>query len=139
MSIAHNEFYTRIKRLVDDQSKQSDKEMWILKEILQAITTQPMLKIDTANCPSIEKLTDELELYRKYDTLSNANSKLISCNICDQNFKSPDSAVMHYFFDHQRQFLNTPTLPMSKQKSLSCHICGYNTYARHQYIGKQKI
>ena len=105
MSIAHNEFYTRIKRLVDDQTKQSDKEMWILKEILQAITTQPMLKIDTANCPSIEKLTDELELYRKYDTLSNTNSN-ISCNICDQQFSLPDSAVMHYFFDHQRQFLN---------------------------------
>ena len=94
MSIAHNEFYTRIKRLVDDQTKQSDKEMWILKEILQAITTQPMLKIDTANCPSIEKLTDELELYQKYD---------ISCNIYDQHFSLPDSAVMHYFFD---RFLN---------------------------------
>jgi len=51
--------------------------MWILKEILQAITTQPMLKIDTANCPSIEKLTDELELYRKYDTLSNTNSNIV--------------------------------------------------------------
>ena len=31
----------------------------------------------------------------------------------------------------------SPTLPMSKQKSLVCHICGYNTYARHQYIGEK--
>ena len=65
---AHNEFYTRLKRLVDDESKQNCEDMWMLREILDAITTShPMLKIDASNCPTVDKLTDEMELYRNFD------------------------------------------------------------------------
>lgn len=57
-----------MKRLVDDESKQNCEDMWMLREILDAITnTHPMLKIDASNCPTVDKLTDEMELYRNFD------------------------------------------------------------------------
>ena len=57
LSLTHLEFYTRTKKFTEDQTKQSNTEMWMLKEILQAISSHPSLKIDPANCPSIDELT----------------------------------------------------------------------------------
>ena len=63
LSLTHLEFYTRTKKITEDQTKQSDTEMWMLKEIFQAISTHPSLKIDPANCPSIEELTTADSLF----------------------------------------------------------------------------
>ena len=122
--------------MVDDPNKQSDKDMWIFKEIFSALTTQPMLKIDTTICPSINKLTDEIELYRSYDTMAEGVSGGMTCALCDKSFKSPDSAVMHFFVDHQGCFINTPPLNLVSTESqlLTCRMCGYNTYAKTHYI-----
>ena len=63
LSLTHLEFYTRTKKITEDQTKQSDTEMWMWKEIFQAISTHPSLKIDPANCPSIEELTTADSLF----------------------------------------------------------------------------
>merc|ERR1719210_605797 len=107
----------------------------MLREILDAITnTHPMLKIDASNCPTVDKLTDEMELYRNFDKNSEGISNF-NCTPCDRKFKSADSAVMHYFHDHGHAFNNSFPLDLTK-KSLKCSEwnCNYQTYAKHHYI-----
>ena len=119
--------------MVDDESRQTDKDMWMLKEILSAITNQPMLKIIPEKCPKIEQLTDEVELYRTYNAMAPV-SETIYCTLCDLKFKNADSAVVHYFDVHQFQFDGELSFDLT-EKNLVCNMCGYRTYAKNNLIG----
>ena len=55
LSLTHLEFYTRTKKFTEDQTKQSNTEMWMLKEILQAISSHPSLTLLYNSTPSNSK------------------------------------------------------------------------------------
>lgn len=132
LAFVHHEFLPRVKRAIEDCFHQKQGDLVIFKDIVSTVMTNPYLKIDPSNCPSLDQLTDELAIYKAFELHSN---QLFGyrCTICGEPFKNADFAILHIFIEHRVTFVHCLPLVKAAHIRLMCE-CKFSTFSKSEFL-----
>jgi hypothetical protein len=135
LSTHHNEFYPRITRVLKNPKGYKQKELDVLKGIVDTHLTNSLMNFDPTDCPSVADVSGEISFYNAYERDDPSGSHYY-CVSCNDPMKNPDFAVLHLFLEHGEKFMNQMHILTKENERLVCcqKACGFFTWSKSVYL-----